>query len=228
MRKCLKKVVPLFVMLIFAMMASLTVEAKTITSPEQILTLYSKSSKAYSSFLSEYSAANKKVLAVVPASKKITSIKSTNKSVVTLSTSKGKGLTSGKKGIFLNVKKAGTATVSYKVGSNTYRTKIIVKKYVSPASSLKLGKSNLSSKFKSKSVYIMSYAKYKNKSFNVIYKPKKDWSVTVSYLRKPGNQKANIVKNNKSFKVTNRNSALILDAFNLKTKQNEECLIIFK
>jgi hypothetical protein len=42
--------------------------------------------------------------------------------------------------VFINAKKAGTTTVSYKVGSDTYTAKITVKKYTCPFASLNLGK----------------------------------------------------------------------------------------
>ena len=74
----------------------------------------------------------------------------------------------------------------------------------------------------------MGYAKYKNKSLKLSYKAKNDWSISASYLQEPGNQKAPSVKNNQSFKVTKKNSALILYAYNSKTQQNEQCIIIFE
>lgn len=56
--------------------------------------------------------------------------------------------------INLMAKKAGTSTVSYKVGSKTYKTKVTVKSYVNPIKTLKISgvkngsSTNLASKFK--------------------------------------------------------------------------------
>lgn len=203
-------------------------KGKTITSPARTITVYSKSSRSYNSFLGKYNSSNESVLTTVPTKKKVTSLKSTNTSVVSLTLKNGSGSAKGYRGVFLTAKKSGTATVSYKIGSNTYKTKIVVKKYASPFSALKLGSSNILSKFRSNSVYTMSYTKYKNKSLKLSYKAKSGWSVSASYLYQPGNQKSSMVKNNKSFKITKKNSALILNAYNSKTKQNEQCIIIFK
>lgn len=228
MKKHIKKILPVFLMLILTMAASVMVEAKTITTYSRPITVYSKSSKLYSSFLGKYNSSNEAMLTVVPSSDKVTSLKSTNSSVVSLTIKNGSGNAKGNKGIFLKAKKAGTATVSYKIGSNTYKTKIVVKKYTSPFSSLKLGNSNILSKFKSNGTYTMSYAKYKNKSLKLSYKEKSGWSISADYLQKPGNQKSSLIENNKSFKVTKKNSALILNAYNWKTLQSEQCIIIFK
>lgn len=53
--------------------------------------------------------------------------------------------------ISLTAKKAGTSTVSYKIGSKTYKTKLTVKNYVNPVKSLTVSgiSGNLASKFKS-------------------------------------------------------------------------------
>lgn len=228
MRQYLKKLLPAFLILTLTIAASITVEAKTISSPTRTVTVYSKSSKSYNSFLGKYNSSNETILNVVPISDKVTSLKSTKNSVVSLTIHNGSDNSKAYKGIFLNAKKAGTATVSYKIGLNTYSTKIVVKKYVSPFSALKLGSSNILSKFKSNGVYTMGYAKYKNKSLKLSYKAKNDWSISASYLQEPGNQKAPSVKNNQSFKVTKKNSALILYAYNSKTQQNEQCIIIFE
>lgn len=46
-------------------------------------------------------------------------------------------------------KKAGTATISFKIGSQTLSTTITVKKYSNPVSTFKVGKKSFTSKFKS-------------------------------------------------------------------------------
>lgn len=228
MKKYFKKFLPVLLILTLTILASVTVEAKTTTFPARTVTAYSKSSKSYNSFLGKYISSNERILNVIPSSKKVTSLKSTNSSVVSLKTQNGSGNSKGNTGIFLNVKKAGTATVSYKIGADTYKVKIVAKKYTSPFSALSLGDSNILSAFNSKSTYTLSYATYKNKSLKLNYEAKNGWSIYASYLQQPGHQKSDIVNNNASFKVTNKNSALILSASNSKTQQNEECIIIFK
>lgn len=228
MKKHFKKLLPVLLILTLTLVTFVTVEAKTITSDSKTVTVYSKSSKAYNNFLKKSISANEKILTTVPNSKKITNLKSTNTAVVTLKTQKGSGNAKGYTAVFLKIKKAGTATVSYKIGTTTYKTKIIVKKYTNPFSTLKLGGQSITSKFKTNNVYTLRYAKYKNKSLKLNYKAKSGWTiVSADYLLSTSSQKADWVDNNKSFKVTKKNSALVIDAYNAKTKQSEQIMIIF-
>lgn len=229
MKKYLKKLVPLFFAVLLAVSFSATVQAKTITMDQETVTFYSKSSKEYSSFAGGYITANKSnILKVVSKKAKISSLKSSDKNVASLFVKDGKGSAKGMKAIMLSAKKAGTVTVSFKVGSDTYKGKITVKKYVSPFSAIKLGNLNLTSKFKSNGTYVLPYSKYAGKTLKLSYKTQKGWSVYAGYLLKPGDMKADIVNNNTTFKVKKKNSALILNASNTKTNQHISCMIIFK
>ena len=85
---------------------------------------------------------------------KKSSVKSSNSGIVELQTLSNrtsiyetdgftKGATTSKQtnvsaDIFAIAKKAGTTTVSYQIGSKTYQTKVTVKNYVNPLSSLKI------------------------------------------------------------------------------------------
>lgn len=227
MKKYLKKVLSLLLALTLVLSVT-SVTQVSAAVPARTVTLYSKSSKTYNGFWGTYASANQPILSVVPNSQKITGLKSSNPSVATLFTKKGSGQAKGSTCIFLNLKKSGTTTISYKAEKKVFTTKFIVKKYTSPISSLKLGSLNLSSKFKSNNIYTLSYTKYKNKSLKLNYKAKTGWDVSIDYMRKLGDMKADMIKNNKSFKVVEKNSLLIINAYTPKTRQLEQDLIIFK
>lgn len=88
--------------------------------------------------------------------------------------------------IGLDLLKVGNATISFKVGSKTYKTQVSVKKYVNPLKSLTItginGGKNLASKFK-KTSYAKS-AKLKKDLKNVTVKavPAKGWKINSIYV----------------------------------------------
>ncbi len=81
--------------------------------------------------------------------------------------------------IYTSVKKAGTATVSFKVDGTSYKTKVVVKKYTNPAKSFKISGTEIASKF-NKLRYVDTGKKpsktVKNAKFTV--KAKSGWKVT--------------------------------------------------
>ena len=83
--------------------------------------------------------------------------------------------------IDLVAKKPGTATVSFKIGSKTYKTKVTVKNYVNPAATIKIpgvnsGK-NIASKFKSQNYASGKQAKTV-KSGKISVKAASGWKLT--------------------------------------------------
>lgn len=228
MRKCMKKMVVMFIAAMLVIMsAGVVVQAKTVTS-SRVLTLYPSSGKNFYSAFGSLASANINIAGTTSKNGKVTSIKSTDKSVATIGTKVGSGIAKNRKFIYITAKKAGTATVSYKADGTTYKYKVTVKKYTTPFASLKLGGTNIASKFKKTNVYTLPYSKYANKKIKLSYKAKSGWSIDADYLLSTKAQKSDWVKNNGTFKVTKKNSMLYLNATNTKTKQFESAIVIFK
>ena len=231
MKRFMKKLsVVLIAAMLVVMSVSIPVQAKTVTQPSRVLTLYSSSARNYSSPLGTSVSANISLIGSTSKSSKVTNLKTSNKSVVTVSSKIGAKSVAAdtRRFIYVTAKKAGTATVSYKANGTTYKVKLTVKKYTSPLSSLKLGSSNITSKFQKSSVYTLPYAKYANKNVKLSFKGKSGWTVNANYLEKAGKFASNMLKNNKTFKVTKKNSMLLLSAVNNKTGQSETAVVIFK
>ena len=226
MKKHVKKILALFLALtlIFSVMPATQVKASV---PTRVFTLYSKASKLYDYSSDSYLPANKPMFSMVYAEQKLSGLKSSNPSVLKISAKKGIGYKKKYTGIYLDLKKPGTSTISYKSGKTTISAKIVVKKYVPPFSSIKLGKLNVTPKLKTNNTYTLSYSKYKNKNLKLSYKTPKSWTINAFY-NTPNNGSSIRIANNKSFKVTKKNSHLAITAYNNKTSQTEECLIFFK
>ena len=103
-------------------------------------------------------------------------------------------------------------------------------KYVNPLSTLKIGSLNLTSKFNKNASYTLSYNKYKNKNLKLQVKAKNGWSISGNrYITSPKIiDRGTFVESGETFKVTKRNASLSIYAYNDKTGQFEECLILFK
>lgn len=226
MKKHVKKVLSLFLALTLIFSVTTVTQAK-VSVPTRVFTLYSKSSKLYDYPSSSYRPANQPMFAMVYTGQKLSNLKSSNPSVLKISSKKGIGLNKKYTGIYLDLKKTGTSTISYKSGNITTTAKIVVKKYVPPFSSIKLGKLNVTSKLKTNNTYNLSYSKYKNKNLKLSYKVPKDWTINAFY-KASSNGLSTRIANNKSFKVTKKNSVLSITAYNNKTRQTEECFIFFK
>lgn len=231
MKRFIKKLSALIIAAMLVVMSvSVPVQAKTITQPNRIITLYSGNARTYTSPLGSSVSANINIIGSTSKYSKVSNITTSNKSVVTVSSKIGtkSAGANNRRFIYVIAKKAGTATVSYKANGTTYKVKVTVKNYTSPFSSLKLGSSNITSRFQKSSVYTLSYAKYAKKNTKLSFKGKSGWTVTADYLDKAGKFQSQMLKNNKTFKVTKKNSMLLLNAVNNKTGQSETAVVIFK
>lgn len=129
--------------------------------------------------------------------------------------------------IGLVAKKAGTANVTMKApGGSTSKMKLTVKKYTSPFSGIKINGKSIAPKFKTKSVYTLPYAEYKNKKVQMNFKAKSGWKLSANYG--PYDEGKEALKNNQYIKVNKKGFRVAFDAYNTKTKQNESCEIIWK
>lgn len=117
-------------------------------------------------------------------STKASDLKTSNKSVVSIKQAKQKDTYLGKYCYYLYLKaqKPGTATVSVKLKGKTYTTKVIVKKYVNPVKSVKIGSTSVfGSKFNSSSVVNLSYGKFAGKKLKTTVVLKKGWKLDKYY-----------------------------------------------
>lgn len=115
-------------------------------------------------------------------STKASELKTSNKSVVSIKQVKQKDASFGRYYLYLKAKKPGTAVVSVKLKGKTYKTKVIVKKYVNPVQSVKIGSTSVSgSKFNSASVVNLSYGKFANKKVKATVVLKKGWKLDDYY-----------------------------------------------
>lgn len=85
--------------------------------------------------------------------------------------------------VTIKAKKAGTATVSYKIGSKTYKTKVTVKKFTNPVKSITLtnvnGGKNFASRFKSNVSY--TSLTLKNGTLKLSLTTNSGWKLTGVY-----------------------------------------------
>lgn len=159
---------------------------------------------------------------------KATKLASSNKSVATLSQSSSGGYSF----LYVYPKKAGTTTVSFKVNSKTYKTKVTVRKYTNAISSVKIGKTTLSSsKFNTSSVCNLSYSKFANKKSTVTIKLKKGWKLVngFCYSQKGWRKRSNFYKSGKAITVKGgKGFCIMFDVINQSTGQIEAYYIPFK
>jgi len=176
---------------------------------------------------------NKQYFTYVPG--KITNLKSNKTSVVKVSKTENTYSGTTSTSIYLTAKKAGTATVSFKYNGKTYKTKVTVKKYTNPVSSITIGSTKLSSsKFSSKSAVTLSYSKYAGKKVKVKATLKSGWKVSeegwsgyIEYLQN-GWMKSEMLKNGKSLTISGGSGFFIrIPAYNSSTGQQENIYIYF-
>lgn len=181
-------------------------------------------------------------LYLVPS--KVKALKSSKKSVATVTQSKD-----GTNGYYIrmNLKKAGTTTVSFKYKSKTYKTKVIVKKYVNPVSSIKIGNTTLpSSKFKTGTGVSLKYSKFANKKVKVTINLKPGWETDsgssirnangtlvpipgFSYIQKGWRTSRTALWDNSTIKIKGGKGFTInIRAKNTKTGQGVTFPIVFK
>lgn len=92
MKKHVKKVLSLFLALTLIFSITTVTQAK-VSVPTRVFTLYSKSSKLYDYPSSSYRPANQPMFAMVYTGQKLSNLKSSNPSVLKISSRKGIGLT---------------------------------------------------------------------------------------------------------------------------------------
>lgn len=133
--------------------------------------------------------------------------------------------------IYATLKKPGTTNVTVKVNGKSYKTKLIVKKYVNPVSSIKVGKTIIKgSRFNKKTVYNLKYSKFANKKSTITVRLKKGWKLKwdVEYVKK-GWQKNSNIKNGAALKIDGGKGFFIsFTAQNTKTGQEEYVVVFFK
>lgn len=148
---------------------------------------------------------------------KITNLKSSNKKVATISKNYRNNYT------YLNVttKRAGKTTISFsvKIGSKTYKYKstITVTKYTPPLKSIKIGSTNLSSRFNKNDTHNLGGKKTYKGKINI--KLNKNWKI-VSINFFTANGKLKKLKNKDSVTLK-KNCDLFVNCYNKKTNKWE-------
>lgn len=222
----------LLLTLICAMLfSSIPVEAKTVTMPAQTATLYASSDTQYDHIAKKYISKNENLTYFADQDLFPSTIKSSKNAVaapgrkITLSFAKD-GYNLKVTYAYLKVKKKGTTVIS-DTGTTTYKYKLAVKKYTNPFSSLTINGTEIKSNFKKKSVYTLSYAKYKNRRITFNFAAKDNWYITAQ-SRVAGSLNAADAKNGSSVTVSQKGYTLKFFAENRKTGQTETCEIIWK
>lgn len=233
MKRTWKKLSAILIAAMLAIMSvTVVAQAQTLNGEERIVTLYPGSSRVYNSFWGKYVIGNITTIAVPSKGIVATNLKSSNPDVATAALKKGvKGTASqGYTSIYVKAKSVGTTTISYKIGPTTFKQKITVKPYTNPLSKIKVYGKNITSNFKKQNVYYMSYKKYANKSVRLSYQEAgEDWIINYAdYLESVGDMKSDWVQNNGTFKVTKKNSALMITAANQQTGATETLMVVFR
>ena len=130
--------------------------------------------------------------------------------------------------LLVTLKKPGTANLKVKVGKKTYTSKVIVKTYENPLTSVKVGKTTIKgSTFNKNNIANIKYSKFANKKTAIKFNAKKGWKITVvAYGEKKWQQLPNI-KNGTSVKVKGgRGFKFFALAENRKTGQTESVVVI--
>lgn len=233
MKKLLKKL-PICMLTAMLMMITLAIPAyaktRTVTLKTTSATCYGRTANYKDPYMKGTWCDNLYVISDVSysLSAKITSLKSSNPSVASIGVriSTAGDAAPEEKMVCIRAHKPGTTTVSYKVNNTIYKRKIKVYKYTSPFSKIKLGGKDITSKFRKTNTYILPYSKYKDKTLKVSYKAVPKRNIVVTY-QKRDDLSANIVSNNKTFKVK-KGCILSFTVSNSRTNVKETCSVIFK
>ena len=217
MKKIVTKILASLMVLSMLMITPIGVQAQEYKDETKIATLYTKNSQLY----------RKKQNVSAVYYTPITKIKSTNKSVAKVGSKKdGNSYT-----LYVTTKKAGTTNISYKVGADTHKVKVVVKKYQNPFKQVKVNGKDVTSQFNKSNVCILDYKKYKNKKIKLKFKKKGRWLMphadycTKSYKRI---QCIGGMSSPEPFKVTKKGSIASLWSINTENNMSEDCLILFK
>lgn len=152
-------------------------------------------------------------------STKASELKTSNKSVVSIKQIKQKDTSFGKYYLYLKAKKPGTAVVSVKLKGKTYKTKVIVKKYVNPVQSVKIGSTSVSgSKFNSASVVNLSYGKFANKKVKTTVVLKKGWKLDDYYYWDSKQQKGSMLPGFEYFSKGEQEGRTVINGHKIPVK----------
>ena len=203
MKKTLKKLMTLVLMLSVFMTASMMAEAKNYNLGTSVIT-YQK----------EFDTS----LQIASSKKAVKKLKSSNPSVASV-TSKRQD---GEYGIIIKMKKPGTTVITYTSGKDTYKEKIVVKKYQNMIKKITINGKDITAKFNKQGICTLSYKQYKNKNIKVQVIGKKNWSTHHGdyWIRKSGKiLKCMPSPENKtySFKLTKKNAGLAFSVDDLNT-----------
>lgn len=217
MKKIVTKILASLMVVTMLMIAPLGVHAQEYKDETKIVTLYTKNAQFYT----------KKQTVSNSFEIPITKIKSTNKSIAKVGSKKE----DNKYVLYVITKKTGTTNISYKVGEDTHKVKVIVKKYQNPFQQVKVNGKDVTSQFNKSNVCILDYKKYKNKKIKLKFKKKGRWLMphadycTKSYKRI---QCIGGMASPEPFKVTKKGSIASLWSINTENNMSEDCLILFK
>ncbi len=220
----MKKHILLLFTFVFMMLFSVTtVDAKTITISSQIVTLYPSKETVYDYSQGKYVSKNESRCNFYDEDLYPKTIKSSNTSVA-VPGKKVKAYRGTEN--YQKVKKVGTTTISGKYETTTYKYKLNVKKYTNPFSSIKINGKNITSKFQTKSVYVLPY---ENEKMKLTFKSKKDWRIGATFfVAQPEYLYIRPFVSGQSRVVHKKKSTFSFTAVNDKTGQRETCEIIWK
>ncbi|MCR5271550.1 MAG: hypothetical protein K6E13_00995 [Lachnospiraceae bacterium] len=174
---------------VLAMAAAITLTAAPINalaavSAPSSVTLYAGStdgSSTRTTYISISGLKKSSTIKSVKSSKKSVAAyysKSLSSYITEYASSSSSGYKSYSGDIEVLCKKAGSATISYKIDNKTYKTKVNVKKYTNPVKSLKINGKDVASKFK-KSSYVSAKKPSKTiKNFKVSATAASGWKIT--------------------------------------------------
>ena len=218
MKKTAKKFLALLLVLTMAVIAPVGVQAAaTVTKADTSYVTYYPKTKYYDN-----------AQQVTNSEKtKFTSLKSSKKSVATVSCRKN----SWGYAVYVLPKKTGTTYVSYKFEGVTYKQKVVVQKYVNPYKKVTVNGQDITNQFKKTNVAVVSYNKYKNKKVTIKYEMKKNWGQPhIDYCRNGKILKClGNFKYKASVKKPKKNSSIEASIFNRKNyNMNQYSMVMFK
>ena len=221
MKKTVKRLLVLLLAVSMTMVAPVRADAKTIKDYTQGFTLYPKNSPSYS---------DKQDLGICTGKTKIKNLTNSNKSVAKVTVGKSEnGYV-----IYVQPKKAGTTNISYKVGKDTHKRKLIVKKYVNPYKQVKINGKDITSKFNKTNICVLSYKQYKGKTIKLSFKRKGFWYMHHGDYIEKGSERIHCIgsmSDPSTFKVKKKGSIAYLwteDNSLNGDERAEDCRIIFK
>lgn len=211
MKKAWKKFMSLLMILGVFMAISVMAEAKEIKNDDTVIYYQKEFDKTHY---------------IADAEGSVTALKSSNPAVATVFS---RAQEEDRYAIILTAKKPGTTTITYTSGENTYTQKVTIKKYQNVMKKITVNGKNITSKFKKKAVYTLSYKKYKNKTVKLKVAGKGSWGMHHGdYCAKSGKILKCMVGKEVKFKVTQKNSYMAFSVDNIKDNGYVSYIIVFK